>query len=328
MSFSSYLLSKSIPLCLVSLSGVLWAAFALLSGVNLVFVVLSACFVALFLVGWLLFGYFYARKRLARVERLIGEAEEGYLLGAILPRPVDAVEEEYFRIMSAVSSAAISRTEEAIRAQADYCEFVESWIHEIKTPLTAVSLILANGGDGRKLKSELKRAENLTETVLYYAKLRSPQIDTQISSVDLRAAADEAVKGEMPLLLAAWIRVEIEGELAAYTDRQAIVFCLKQLLVNSSKYCKGGKVSIRLEGNSICFEDDGEGIPPHEQKRVFSRGFVGEAGRAHGGGTGKGLYLVHGMCERLGIDLSLQSERGKYTRFVFSFPGEAILTKV
>lgn len=328
MSFSSYLLSKSISLCLVSLSVVFWAAFALLSGVSLVFVVLSACFVALFLVGWLLFGYAYAKKRLARVERLVGETKEGYLLGAILPRPVDAVEEEYFRIMSAVSSAAISRTEEAIRAQADYCEFVESWIHEIKTPLTAASLILANGGDGRKLRSELKRAENLTETVLYYAKLRSPEVDTQISSVNLREAVDEAVKGEMPLLLAAGIRIEIEGALAAYTDRQAIVFCLKQLLVNSSKYCKGGRVSIRMEGRSICFEDDGKGIPPHEQKRVFSRGFVGEAGRAHGGGTGMGLYLVHGMCERLGIALSLQSEREKYTRFIFAFPEEAILTKV
>ena len=69
----------------------------------------------------------------------------------------------------------------------------------------------------------------------------------------------------------------------------------------------------------ITVEDNGPGIARHELARVTDRGFTGEAGRKHGGGTGMGLYIVRELCARLGIGLELESEPGAYTRIRFCF---------
>lgn len=196
---------------------------------------------------------------------------------------------------------------------------MESWVHEIKTPLTACALILANGGDPAKLRRELRRADNLTETILAYARLRTAEKDTQISAVGLRAACDQAVREEMELLIAANISVFIEGEATVYTDPKLLVFILKQLLINCAKYCPGCRVDISLGERSLTFSDNGPGIPAHELKRVTERGFTGSAGRARGESTGMGLYIVSELCKTLNIAMEIASEEQRFTRFVFRF---------
>ena len=80
-----------------------------------------------------------------------------------------------------------------------------------------------------------------------------------------------------------------------------------------------GKVRIFVSPEKLTVCDDGCGIPPHELPRIFDRGFVGEAGRKRGNGTGMGLYLVKRTCGNIGIEVTARSEQGKYTRFIFSF---------
>lgn len=182
-------------------------------------------------------------------------------MGELLPRPQDAVEREYFEAMGEVSRAAIGAAENARREKEEYCEYVESWIHEIKTPLTACSLILDNGGDASKLKRELKRADNLTETILYYARLRSSEKDRRICETSAAVLVAEAIKSQRELLVAAKIGVEASGDFSVYTDGKSVCFILKQLLINCAKYCRGCRVRISAENGRISVEDDGPGIP-------------------------------------------------------------------
>lgn len=319
MKFLRYLASKSIALCVIAICLILWCVFAVLSGVSALVTGITVASVVLGTVVWLVCDYAVIAKRIKKLNRLCGEIEEGYLLGEVFPKPVNAVEEEYFRIMKFVSRSAIGFTEEAKREKEEYCNYVEKWIHEIKTPLTACSLIISNGGDMRKLKTELKRAENLTENILYCARLRTLEADVQISKVSVHQVVDKAVQSQMELLLQAEISVETDGDFIVHTDGKALEFILKQLLVNCAKYCTGCRIKITAEGKALIFEDDGEGIAPHEISRIFDRGFVGSAGRRRGSGTGIGLYLVHELCEKLCIGISVQSEEGKFTRFTLSF---------
>ena len=113
--------------------------------------------------------------------------QEKYLIGETLPHPRDSVELQYFLLMKEISRSAIGAVEQAREEKQDYYDYVESWVHEIKTPLTACSLILSNGGNPSKLRRELRRADNLTETILTYAKLRTVEKDTQISLANLRS---------------------------------------------------------------------------------------------------------------------------------------------
>ena len=105
-------------------------------------------------------------RRLRMLKARLDALPEKYLIGETLQRPRDAVELEYYLLMKEISRSAIGAVEQARAEKQDYCDYVERWVHEIKTPLTACSLILANSGEPAKLRRELRRADNLTETIL------------------------------------------------------------------------------------------------------------------------------------------------------------------
>lgn len=191
-------------------------------------------------------------------------------------------------------------------------------MHEIKTPLTACSLIIDNGCDSTKLKREIKKADNLTDTILYYARLKTISKDTQISECSLRDISDRAIKDQMAILIAASVKIEVEGDANVYSDSKLVGFILRQLLVNTAKYCPGALIKIKMEDNRLIYEDNGIGIPSYELSRVTERGFTGARYRNEKG-TGMGLYIVNELCKQLHIKMQIESSENEYTRFTFEF---------
>jgi len=124
----------------------------------------------------------------------------------------------------------------------------------------------------------------------------------------------------MELLIAAKISVEVKGDFSVYTDGKPICFIIKQLLINCAKYCSKCHVKLTAADGVITVEDNGPGIPAHEIRRVTERGFTGSSGVRAGASTGMGLYIVNGLCEKLGLKLEIASEQGKYTKISISFP--------
>ena len=320
MSFWEYLESKAITLCGVGI-GILYLVLVAwlceLPFSLLLIYLLSGIFA---FVIYLLFAWQRMNRRLRLLQNRLDTMSEKYLIGETLTRPRDAVELQYYLLMQEISRSAIGAVEKARADQQEYCEYVEQWVHEMKTPLTACSLILANGGESFKLRRELRRADNLTETILTYARMRTAEKDTQISQINLRGVCHQAVKEEMELLIAAGICVLIEGDSQVYTDPKLLVFILKQLLINCAKYCPDCQIHMELSENRLILEDNGHGIPAHELRRVTERGFTGSLGRSRGESTGMGLYIVSQLCRNLNILMELTSEEGLYTRFVFQFP--------
>ena len=211
MSFQDYLASKAITLCMGAI-GILYLTLIFwLCGLSLSLLLILLLSGAFVLLACMLLCWQRADRRLRMLRRRLDAMPEKYLIGETLPRPRDAMELQYDLLMREISRSAIGAVEQARAETQDTCDYVESWVHEIKTPLTACSLILANGGKPSKLRRELRRADNLTETILTYAKLRTVEKDTQISLADLRTVCDQAVREEMELLIAAGISVAIEG---------------------------------------------------------------------------------------------------------------------
>ena len=320
MSFRDFIAAKAVSLCMAGMAGLYLALvwyFCALPFSLLLILLLSGLFVLLL---WFLVGWRRADRRLKTLRSRLEALPEKYLIGETLDRPQDAVELEYYLLMKEISRSAIGAVEEARAEKQDYCDYVERWVHEIKTPLTACSLILANGADTTKLRRELRRADNLTETILTYAKLGTVEKDTQISLTDLREACNKAIREEMELLIAADIGISVDGQSSVYTDGKLLAFILKQLLINCAKYCPGCQIQISLEKSLLRFSDNGPGIPAHERVRVTERGFTGSAGRSHGSSTGMGLYIVSQLCEKLNIGLEITSQERHFTCFQFRFP--------
>ena len=319
MSFRDYMQSKAISLCMGGIGIFYLILIVWLCGLpfSLLFILLFSGLLIILLC--MVFSWKRADRRLRILKSRLETMQEKYLIGETLPRPRDSVELQYYLLMQEISRSAIGAVEQAREEKQDYYDYVESWVHEIKTPLTACSLILANGGNPSKLRRELKRADNLTETILTYAKLRTVEKDTQISLVDLRTVCDQAVREEMELLINAGLAVSISGEGHVYTDSKLLIFILKQLLINCAKYCPDCQIHIELGENCLCFKDNGPGILPHELNRVTERGFSGTEGRKQSQSTGMGLYIVSQLCRSLNIQMEITSLEGDFSRFSFRF---------
>ena len=321
----STLRSKAVTLCFLGIGGILTAGILAIAGTDgtLIAVLGAACLVVVIL--WLAVSGLLEWKRFAELEKLLEGLPERYLLGEVLPKPVNDMEKRYFQVMKEVSRSAIGIVEQARKEKEEYCDYVESWIHEMKTPLTACTLILDGAisrddvlsrdsisscdmerekptetgfmegtseektdipawlyerqADLRKLRRELKRADNLTESILYYARLRTAEKDVKIREFSVGKSIGEAVRSQMELLIGAGISVETEGDFTVYSDEKSLCFILKQLLINCAKYCPGCHIRIRAEEGVISVWDNGPGIPAHELHRVTERGFTGSRRR-------------------------------------------------
>lgn len=270
------------------------------------------------------------RAELRELEAVLEGLDQKYLFAECAPPPRDLFARRLFRLTQRAGRAMISAVSDARTAQQEYREYVESWVHEIKSPITAAKLLCrkADGETRRKLTLELARIEAHVERALFYARAESPEKDFLICPTELSQLAAKAIRQHQALLLQSGMRIETEHlEQTVYTDGKWVVFLLGQLLQNAARY-RGTDPLISLsaerEGERVrlTVRDNGIGILPQELPRVFDRGFTGSNGRARGGATGMGLYLCRKLSDRLAIDLQIASQAGQGTSVTLIFPAQ------
>lgn len=111
-----------------------------------------------------------------------------------------------------------------------------------------------------------------------------------------------------------------------FTDSKWLEFIIGQIINNSIKYkrnIKSSFIKIYTEENktktTLVIEDNGIGIPESDIKQVFNKSFTGENGRTRSKSTGMGLYIAKSLCEKMGHEISIESEINKYTKVTISF---------
>lgn len=273
-------------------------------------------------------GYLRRRARLEELEAVMEGLDQKHLFAECAPKPRGVYERRLFELMRRSGKAMIGAVSDAEAAQREYRAYIESWVHEIKTPITAAQLICrgAGGETRRKLSRELAQIENHVERALFYARAESPEKDFIVRRADLAEIAAQAIGQHRTLLIQHGVRVETEGlERVVYTDGKWVAFLLGQLLQNAVRYrgeAPVARLSARQLGRQVqlTVADNGIGIPAHELPRVFERGFTGSNGRIRGGSTGIGLYLCRRLAGFLEIDLRIKSEEGRGTEVILTFP--------
>lgn len=319
MKIKEYLNSKLITISFLIIGGLILAVFTAISRVNLLFITVIFLFYLLIISTWLIIDYITEKHKIEKLSKLIEELPDKYLVGEILPKPDNTIERRYYNIMKEVSRSAIGAVKKAEQEKENYCNYVESWIHEIKTPLTAISLIIDNGSNISKLKSELKRADNLTESILYYARLRTAEKDLLIQELNVSNIIEDAVKSQMELLISSHISVKTQGNFKVYSDSKILIFIINQFLINCAKYCPDSTITITASNGLITIKDNGIGIPTHDLSRLKERGFTGENGRIYGNSTGMGLFIANELCKNLNIEMSIDSVQNEYTEITLKF---------
>ena len=320
-------LKNQLPVILINLLGMLALALFLIASCNGIQTVLFILVVWLIvLASCLLLFYFSRKKYLNKLLDMTEQLKERYLLPEIMQEPERADEQVFYQIMKMAEKSMLERIGEVQRERKEYKEYIEQWIHEVKTPITAIKLICENNRCSftRELMAELENINRFTEQALYYARSEHTEKDYSVREINLSDVVHGAIADNKYLLRQNNVAVTVEDvEYSIYSDDKWLRFILDQLISNAVKYRADQPVlhffTVK-ENDSIILsvEDNGIGIPQSDLPRIFEKGFTGQNGRTIHSSTGIGLYLCRRLCDKLGIGISASSE-GKGTAISLSF---------
>ena len=264
-------------------------------------------------------GVRYRRKR----RQLAQIHERTELLPRELPDALDGLCADYEALIRALSQENERLRTENLSQLEEQKEYYTLWVHQIKTPISAMRLLLDAKDDesARLLKQELFKVDQYADLALKFVKLGDIASDLVVERCDLNEIARAAVKKYS--LLFVYNRLSIQIEPLAKdipSDAMWLGFILGQLLSNSVKYTRTGGVRIYMDGAALVVEDTGIGIRKEDLPRIFEKGYTGYNGRMDTRASGIGLYLVKRAADGLGISISVTSEVGKGTRVSLRFP--------
>lgn len=339
MDVRSYVKDKMAVL-LMHMAGLFFLSlFLKLSGNRTESIVVIAVVWMLAVSIWLLVDYKKRKNLFDNLFELLEELDKPYLIAEVMeasPRLDDRLYREALRISN---RSIIERVHELETAGKDYKEYIESWVHEVKLPLTAAKLICENepGQKNRELLIQLDRIEKQVEQVLFYARMEQAYKDYLIHRVNLREVIAASVAANKNYFIQKGMQVSLElpeaAPLYVSTDEKWVAFLLDQIFSNAIKYCKEERPLLRIysiQGKqqiSLVMEDNGIGIAKEDMRRIFDKGFTGKNGRNGKASTGIGLYLCKKLSDKLGLGIAAESKEGDYTRIILTFP-ESNLSKM
>jgi PAS domain S-box-containing protein len=217
-------------------------------------------------------------------------------------------------------------------------DFIATASHELRTPLAAVygaaqtllrhDFALDEGGRDRfvsLIAQESERLGRIVNEILLASQLDAGRVDLEVEPFDAEELIDRVVEATR-----AYAPPNVTVERFAPStvprvdaDREKVRQVLANLVENAIKYSPdGGRVEIGLEprDETVLFyvKDEGLGIPPDEQSRVFEKFYRLDPEMTRGvGGTGLGLYICNELVNRMGGHIWVDSKAGQGSTFLF-----------
>jgi signal transduction histidine kinase len=225
------------------------------------------------------------------------------------------------------------------RALESQRQFVSDASHEPRTPIAVAkaNIALLLGDPEASVEAHLDQAEAvateldhlgvLVGDLTTLARADEGRAGLFVETLDLGELAEEVVRDMVALADVLGVRLRCEAEpLPIRGDRARLRQLVVILVDNSLKYAaKGGTVRVRCttEGSraELSISDDGAGISPEAQKRIFERFYRADAERTRSkGGTGLGLAIGKWITEVHGGRISVESQPGQGTTFRVRLP--------
>lgn len=305
-------------------------------------VVYAAVLDAILLLITVLVGFFrYSSKVKALSNALERPVEEQ----AQLPEATDDVEILYQRLLENQSIARSESESSAAIRQSQMRDYYSMWVHQIKTPISAMKLLLEAEREELGLlicdeeqqaslkelsdnvasfEDELFRIEEYVSMALQYQRVSSTENDFVLEKVSVDGVIRDTIKKYAKIMIRRHIGINYSGTgQEVYTDGKWLAFILEQILSNAIKYTPQGVVTIETAEEKdrffITIKDTGIGIKAEDLPRVFEKGYTGYNGHADKKATGIGLYLCRQMADRLGHTIRMESEIGKGTKVWIGF---------
>ena len=330
MKFKDFIKDKKIEIILMLFSTMSIEIILLAYQIQLIVRVYVVASIILSLLISMLIEYYSKKSYYNNLLEKLDELDKKYLLSEVISKANFQDGNLFKEILEETGKSMLENVNKYKYAQEDYKEYIELWIHEIKTPISASKLIIENNKNEvtKNIEEELDKIENYTEQALYYARSNTVEKDYIITKTNLKDIVNMSIIKNKTTILNNKFELNIHDlEKQVYTDSKWVVFILNQVIQNSIKYSKNENQSIEIyaeeqkEKVTLYIKDNGLGIKKSELSRVFEKGFTGENGRIIGKkSTGIGLYLCKKLCDKLQLAININAEQNVGTEVTIVFP--------
>lgn len=276
-----------------------------------------------------IYDYFNRKKYYDNLFKNLDGLDKKYFIAEILESG-DFIESNIiYSVLEECTKSMKDEVADLKRNINDYKEYIETWVHEIKTPIASARLILENdeGYINKSVLEEIEKVEGFIEQVLFYARSSTVERDYIIKKIPLKNSINSVIRKNANILIEKRVNIQLEDiEKKVYCDSKWIEFILQQIISNSVKYMDKDEKYIKIrcleKDKNIILKilDNGIGISEKSIEKVFEKGYTGENGRKYNNSTGMGLYLCKKLCLKLGLGISIKSKLGVGTEVTIVFP--------
>ncbi|EPY2307579.1 sensor histidine kinase [Clostridium sporogenes] len=335
MNIGEFIKDKMVVIICNMLIFIVIAAIMAAIKVSLIIILSAFCIWFLPLVSYMSLEFIKYKNYYDEVDSILENLDNKYLLPEII-REANFIEGEKLNsILKEISRDMHENVKYYKDMQEDYREYIETWVHEIKTPIASTKLIIENNRNEvtNKIDFQMDRIEGFVEQVLYYSRSNNVSKDYIIKQINLDLVVRNVIKRNYRDFIHKKIKLDIKDiDEIVHSDGKWIEFIINQIIVNSIKYSNSKEPMISVystkKANSVMLtiEDNGAGIIDKDINRVFEKGFTGENGRKFSKSTGMGLYLCEKLCSKLGLKIIIVSEVNKGTKVTLIFPLSSMAT--
>lgn len=329
MRLKEYSLSKA-PYLIINLL-IYLLVFILFRIADVSYKELAVIFLIWFLpmITYFLIEFFVKRRFYMEVYDVMKKLDKKYILAEVIKEPNSYEEKIVYDILKECNREMHEHVNFYKRLQRDYREYIEGWIHEVKTPIASTKLILENNENNFSgiIEDDIKKIEYYVEQVLYYCKSSEANKDYIIDKFDIKEIIQDVIRENRREFISKKISIDIEKvEGTVITDIKWVRFIINQIIINAIKYRKESNSKIEIytelfkDKIILTIKDNGIGICEKDIDKVFDKGFTGENGRKYGKSTGIGLYLSKKLCEKLGLGITIISKENVGTKVKVIFP--------
>ncbi|PWX63386.1 sensor histidine kinase [Clostridium perfringens] len=276
-----------------------------------------------------IFDYLRKKQYYNEIKENMESLDKKYLISEVIEEGTFTESKLIYDVICKSNKAMNDEIGEFKRGINDYKEYIELWVHEIKTPIATCKLLIENNESPltESIGEEVCKLENYIDQALFYTRSNTIEKDYIIKEMSLSSCVNKVLNNNADSLIKKRVKISLgDLEKKVYSDSKWIEFILGQIISNSIKYMNKEHKELKIycsEGSKyviLNIEDNGAGISEKDISRIFDKGFTGENGRKFGKSTGIGLYLCKKLCKKLGLDITLISEEGKFTRVSIIFP--------
>ena len=323
MKLKAYLEEKIFFILFQITFAFLLSLFLSIFKVDLSIILLFDTILIIYTFVYLIIDFHKIKTNYNQIINLTDGLEEKYYISEVLPKPDNLTNKAYYYALKEACKAMNDKISNLEKEKLDFEEYIESFVHDIKTPISALYLSIDNNPE---LLEELHKINSKVEQMLFYARSDSAEKAYFIKGITLEDLIHPVIMDYKNYLLSNKIKIITKNlNYKVYTDEKWLHFIISQIIQNSIKYLDKEDKQIEIVGEEnknniiLSIKDNGIGISPSDLYRVFEKGFTG-SNRKKESSTGMGLYLAKKLSDKLGLSFEISSKEKEYTKITITFP--------